>query len=98
MIEISSDHTGVTFSVRVQPKASSARIAGEYAGSLKLAVTAAPEAGKANEAVVKLLAGALGVPNSSVRIVSGHASRRKIVHIGGIGVEEIRKLVHRLIS
>jgi len=92
MIEVSSDDTGVRLPLRVQPKASSCRIVGEHAGSLKVAVTAAPEAGKANEAVIKLLAEALGVSKNSVRIVSGHASRRKIVHISGVGVEQIRKL------
>jgi len=92
MMEISGDAAGVRFAVRVQPKASSCRIVGEHAGSLKVAVTAAPEAGKANEAVIKVLAQALGVSKSCVRIVSGHASRNKIVHISGVSVEQIKEL------
>ena len=95
MIEVSKDKTGVRVTVRVQPKASADRVVGEHAGSLKLAVTAAPEAGKANDAVIKLLAGKLKVPKSSIQIVSGHTSRQKIVHIDGIGTEEITRLVHK---
>lgn len=93
MIEAARDQTGVTVPIRVQPKASADRIVGEHAGSLKVAVTAPPEGGKANDAVIKLLAGKLKVSKSSIRIISGHTSRRKIVHIDGVGTEEITRLV-----
>ena len=92
MIDIAQGKSGVTFSLFVQPKASADRIVGEHAGGLKIAVTAAPEAGKANEAVIKLLAKKLGLPRSSISIISGHASRRKTVCIQGIGAEKIIRL------
>ena len=51
-------------------------------------VAAAPESGKANEAVRDLLASALGVPRSSTEIVSGAASRDKVVVVRGLTAEE----------
>jgi uncharacterized protein YggU (UPF0235/DUF167 family) len=54
-------------------------------------VTAPPEGGKANDAVVRLLAGALGVPRRDVAIVSGHGSRDKIVTLVGIAPGEIER-------
>jgi len=46
-------------------------------------VTAAPERGRANDAVVRLLAGTLGVPRAAVTIVSGHGAREKTVEVMG---------------
>jgi uncharacterized protein (TIGR00251 family) len=54
------------------------------AGRLKVRITAPPEKGKANEAVVELLAKTLKVPKSSVEIVSGHTGRIKKVFIKGV--------------
>lgn len=70
--------------VWVQPGASRARIVGRLGNALKVAVTAPPEKGKANQAVVKLLAGELGVPASSVRVVAGAAARRKTIAVDGM--------------
>ena len=75
--------------VRVQPKAS--RNSVEVVGGVKLQVyvTAAPEAGKANEAVAALLAKRLGVAKGSIRIVKGHAARDKLLSIEGFTAEEV---------
>ena len=75
--------------VRVQPKASRNRV--EVVGGVKLRVyvTAAPEAGKANEAVAALLAKRLGVAKGSIRIVKGHAARDKLLSIEGFTAEEV---------
>ncbi len=67
--------------VVVTPGAAGDRVYGEHDGRLKLSVTAAPEDGKANAAVRRLLASHLGVRKSQVRILSGHHSRRKEVLI-----------------
>ncbi|MEW6336347.1 MAG: DUF167 domain-containing protein [Acidobacteriota bacterium] len=75
---------GCRLTVKVHPRARRERIAGEVGGSLKVEVTAAPERGAANEAVERLLAAALDVPRSSVRVVSGHASRAKRVEVAGL--------------
>jgi uncharacterized protein YggU (UPF0235/DUF167 family) len=54
-------------------------------------VAAAPEDGKANAAVIRLLADALGMPAHDVEIVSGHASRDKTVTLAGIGPDETER-------
>ncbi len=74
-----------TLRVKVTPKAKSERIKKEISedGSVlyKIYVTAAPEDGKANEAVIKLLSKALGVSKSSLTITHGHTSREKTIKI-----------------
>jgi len=79
---------GVKFSVRVTPKASRNEISGLYrAGngemSLAVKVSAAPDKGRANEAVIEVLADALALPRSRVQIVTGATSRNKLVHVSG---------------
>lgn len=70
--------------VKVVPGASRDGISGWLGDSLKLRVTAPPEGGKANKAVIQLLSAALDVPRSSVSIVSGTSSARKIVEVPGL--------------
>ena len=73
--------------IRVQPRAS--RNAIEIDGErITVRVTAVPESGKANDAVVALLAKRLGVPKRSVQIVRGHKSRDKRISIDGISSKE----------
>src|SRR6266581_1031453 len=62
-----------------QPGAKTSAIAGIHGEALKIRLTARPAEGRANEALVALLAGALGVPKGSVRVVKGGASRQKAV-------------------
>jgi uncharacterized protein len=69
--------------LHVVPGARRAGIVGRYGQGWKVRVTAAPERGKANDAVVRLVAGTLGVPRASVAIVSGHGTREKTVEIAG---------------
>ena len=54
-------------------------------GALKVKVAAVPEKGKANAAAVALLAKALGVPKSAIRLVAGETARSKVVEIAGDG-------------
>lgn len=70
-----------TLPVKVVPGASRSRIAGRYGDGIKVQVAAAPERGKANEAVIELLSEAFGVKRNQVAIVSGHTQPRKIVQI-----------------
>lgn len=79
---------GVRLAVRLTPRASRAGVQGIEAGSdgasyVKARVNAPAEGGKANRALIKLLAGALRVPASSVTIVAGAKDRRKTVEIAG---------------
>jgi len=79
----------------VQPRAKRNAITGEVGDALKLALTAPPIEGRANEACVAFLAELLNVPRSSVTIAAGHRSRNKVVCVGGLMAAEVRK---RLLS
>jgi len=67
----------VLLHVRVQPKARANAVKGWHGAALRVSVTAAPEGGKANRAVIELLAATLSVPPSSIRLVRGATSRDK---------------------
>jgi uncharacterized protein (TIGR00251 family) len=82
----------VSFTVRVQPRASRDEIAGEYQDGLKIRLTAPPLDGRANEALRQLLATRLKVPLAAVRIASGERSRTKRVEIHGVTAAMIRGL------
>jgi uncharacterized protein (TIGR00251 family) len=71
----------ITFTVRVMPRASASGLGGERAGTLVVRVTAPPVDGRANDAVVALLAEAMGVPRRAVRVESGATGRTKVVSI-----------------
>jgi uncharacterized protein YggU (UPF0235/DUF167 family) len=78
--------------VRLTPRGGRDAIDGAGpAGELKVRVAAPPVDSAANQALVRLLADALGVPSSAVRIVGGEASRTKRVAVDGIGAEDIQK-------
>lgn len=72
---------GTRLRLRVKPGARKTAIVGAHGGALKIAVAAAPERGKANRAVVRLLAAALGLPVSAVTIAAGTTSQDKIAEI-----------------
>jgi uncharacterized protein (TIGR00251 family) len=70
--------------LRVSPGASRSEIVGRHGEAWKVRVAAPPESGKANDALVALLASTLGVSRSGVEIVSGHGSRDKTVVVSGL--------------
>ena len=77
--------------LRVAPGAARPGIVGRHGDGWKLRVAAPPEHGKANDAVLDLLAETLDVPRSSVTLVSGGGSRNKIVELAGIEPDEIER-------
>jgi uncharacterized protein YggU (UPF0235/DUF167 family) len=72
----------------VTPGASCDELVGRHGEGWKARVTAAPERGRANDAVIALLAGVLRIDRGSIRVVAGHAARRKVVEIDGLDEEE----------
>jgi uncharacterized protein (TIGR00251 family) len=80
---------GALLSVRVQPRASRDEIVGWREGVLRVRVTAPPLEGRANAAVAALLAGALGVRPSAVRVVRGETGRDKVVSVAGLAPGEV---------
>ncbi|MCG6922916.1 MAG: DUF167 domain-containing protein [Acidobacteria bacterium] len=77
--------------VRVQPRASREALGGEREGALVVRLTAPPVEGAANKALARLLGRVLGVPPSSVRIVSGAGGRQKRITVSGIDVATARE-------
>jgi uncharacterized protein (TIGR00251 family) len=92
MVNIREVEGGVVVSVKVQPNASKDRVVGELGDQLKIAVTVAPEKGKANKVVIKVLSRLIGVKSSDIEILSGETSRDKKVFIRNITEEGFSKL------
>jgi len=91
-IEVVESSGGVTFRVRVQPRASRDAVGGEWEGALRVRLTAPPVDSRANDALCRLLAGHLNVPTGAVRIRSGERSRTKRVEVSGVTATQIQAL------
>ena len=74
--------------LRVSPGAARTAVVGRHGEAWKVRVAEAPEAGRANEAVLRLVADALRLARADVELVSGHASRDKVVAVAGIDPTE----------
>lgn len=77
--------------LKVIPGASQTRVVGWLGDSLKVAVSAPPESGKANAAVLELLAQALNIPPKSLQLISGQTQPRKLVRITGLTDSELQQ-------
>jgi uncharacterized protein len=91
MIPIRESTDGVTFTVKVHPRAKKNAITGEMGEALKIALTAPPVEGRANEAVIEFLAEVLRVPRASVSIAAGQSSRNKVVRVSGLTAAQARE-------
>ncbi len=91
MIPICETRTGVTFAIKVHPRAKKNAITGEVGDALKVTLTAPPVDGKANQACIDFFAKLLEVPRSSVSIAAGQAGRNKVIRIVGLSAVEIEK-------
>jgi len=91
MIPVHDTAAGVTFATKVQPRARKNAITGELGDALKVALTAPPVDGRANEACIEFFANLLKVSRSSVTIASGETNRRKTIRVTGLSAEEVRK-------
>ena len=91
MIPLHESSDGISFAVRVHPRAKKNAITGELGDALRLSLTAPPVDGKANEACIKFFAKFLKVPRSSVTIASGQANRNKVICVSGLSVDEARR-------
>jgi uncharacterized protein YggU (UPF0235/DUF167 family) len=85
--------------VRLQPGARRAGVRGRLAdGTLRLAVTEPPEAGRANRALIELVCELLGIEPPQVRLARGGSSRSKTLAIEGIAPAELERRVARLVA
>lgn len=92
-MEFTQHPDGITFAVRVTPRASRDAIEGEYQGALKVRLTAPPIDSRANDALRKFLAGNLKVPASAVKIIAGEKSRTKRVLVVGVTRAQAQQLL-----
>jgi RNA polymerase-binding protein DksA len=79
--------------LRVAPGAARTEIAGRHGSAWKIRVSAPPERGRANEAVIALLADVLGVPRKRLTVVAGAAARDKVIEVDGMSREEADRLL-----
>lgn len=93
MLELQTTPTGVVLPVRAAPGAKKNAIQGIHAGMLKVSVTAAPEDGKANAAIVQLLSKALKISKSRVQLMSGATQRQKKFLLVGLDAAAVEQLV-----
>ena len=82
--------SGVRIAVRAKPKAARDAIGSVRGDELEVSVRAAPEAGRANDAIRAVLAGALEVPVSRIKLTAGAAARHKRFEIQGLDLEAAR--------
>lgn len=95
MLDLEAHANGVVLPVRAHAGARKNAILGIREGMLRVAVTAAPEKGKANQAIVALLSRELGVPKSAIKILAGETSPRKRFLIVGGTADAIRESIAR---
>jgi uncharacterized protein len=93
MFAIYESDGGVTFALKLHPRAKKNAITGELGEALKVSLTAPPVEGRANEACIEFFSNLLKVPRSSVTIASGQTSRNKVMRVAGLSAEEVRKRI-----
>jgi len=98
MIELTSHPRGVVLPVRAHAGARRNGIVGEHNGMLRVAVTAAPEKGKANKAIAALLSDTFKTPKSSIELLAGETSPQKRFLIVGADADQLRRRIERLIT
>jgi uncharacterized protein (TIGR00251 family) len=93
MIQMSEHDEGCVLAVYAQPGARRNAIVGEQNGCLKVAVTAPPDQGRANKALVEVLADGLCLKRSQISLLSGPAQRTKKFLLRGINVQQLQNLL-----
>jgi uncharacterized protein (TIGR00251 family) len=88
---------GVVFLAKIVPGSNSpTRVCGLLDGMLKIKVSAAPEKGKANQSLLKFLAGQLGLKKNAVKIISGRTSPIKHIQVTGLSTDTLLKKLNLL--
>jgi uncharacterized protein len=85
MIALNETTKGITFAVKIHPRARKNAITGVIGDALKVALTAPAIEGRANTAVIEFFAELFQIPRASVTIASGETSRNKVIRIAGLG-------------
>jgi uncharacterized protein (TIGR00251 family) len=93
MLKVTENPDSLDIDVIAKPKASRNKIEGVHDGALKISVTAAPEKGKANDAIIGLLSKKLKIPKSAITVLRGETSRKKKLRIEGITRDRFLRIV-----
>ena len=91
MIDLKESQAGTTFAVKIHPRAKKNAITGQVGDALKVALTAPPIDGKANQACIEFFAKLLNVPRSFVTIAAGQTSRNKVIRVAGLTAQQVRE-------
>ena len=97
MIALESHPEGVILPVRAQPGARRNELRGEQDGMLKVCVTQSPEKGKANKALIEVLAKQLKLKKSGIELIAGETSHHKRFLVREITIEELRERIESAI-
>lgn len=93
MVRYSQHDRGLTFAVRVVPRASRSEITGSLDGKLRVRIAAPPVEGAANRELVRVLAKSFKLSQNAVEIVSGASSKNKVVRIQGADPAKLEQLI-----
>jgi len=96
LFDVSGDD--VVVHVHVQPGAGKSAVTGRYGNAVKVKVAAPPTGGRANDAVLALLAEVLGAPVASVTLVGGATSRAKRVRVSGVAPGDVERRLELAMS
>ncbi len=98
-LEIRTDREGGTlFRLRARPGSSRNGLEGIHGGALKVAVHAPPEKGKANKALLEVLAKALGIPKNRFSLAKGGTSKDKWIAVKGVSPAELEKRIQKALE
>jgi uncharacterized protein (TIGR00251 family) len=92
-VRVTEKDGAVTLDISVKPRSSREGLTGVHGDRLCVSVNAPPVDGKANEAVVRVLAQAFGVPRSAVSIVRGETGRKKTIRLAGVDREAVERAI-----
>jgi hypothetical protein len=93
MIPIKTSPAGISFSVKVHPRAKKNAITGVVGDAIKLSLTSPPVEGRANQACIEFFADFFKVPRSSVTIAAGESSRNKVVRVSGATADALTQFL-----
>lgn len=94
MITLTEHAAGTIIAVRAQPGARKNAVTGEHAGALKVAVTAPPDKGRANDAIIEVLAEAFQIKTSQIELLSGATNRQKRFLLRDLTLQEVGSRLH----
>jgi uncharacterized protein len=87
--------SGVTFAIKVVPRASKNQIVRLEGDAIKIRLNAPPVDGKANDALIEFLADLLQVRRAQIEIVTGHTARHKVVRVLGANIRRVEEMILR---